>query len=187
MLKAPAPALLVEAFANTLDVHLGTDALATPALLADWLVDRGLLDRRPRVGDEDHALTLRLRAGIREELGTHVGDVPDAAVLAAADEALRELPVLVTVRGGAATPAPGLRPARRGVAAIALAWAQVTATGEAARLKRCAEHTCAEVFWDVSKNRSRRWCSMQVCGNRAKARAHAARQARAAGRPGDAN
>ena len=28
-------------------------------------------------------------------------------------------------------------------------------TGDALRLKRCAEHTCELVFWDVSKNRSR--------------------------------
>ncbi|WKX72130.1 CGNR zinc finger domain-containing protein [Streptomyces sp. XD-27] len=182
MLQAPASAQLIEAFANTLDVDAGTDALASPAGLATWLLDQGLFDRARRVTAEDHALALRLRAGLREVLGTHVGDLPDPALVAAADEALGMLPVLVTVVGGADTPGPGLPPVRRALAAVALAWARLIATGEAARLKRCAEHTCAEVFWDVSKNRSRRWCSMSVCGNRAKARTHALRQAAAAER-----
>ncbi|GAA0393839.1 hypothetical protein GCM10010357_13330 [Streptomyces luteireticuli] len=53
---------------------------------------------------------------------------------------------------------------------------ELVVTGESTRLKRCAEQACAWVFWDVSKNRSRRWCSMRVCGNRAKARRYAARQ-----------
>ncbi|WP_431773859.1 CGNR zinc finger domain-containing protein [Streptomyces cucumeris] len=175
MRDAPASARLVEDFANTLDVHLDTDALTTPARLADWLRERGLLDRPRRVTAEDHALGLALRAGIRERLGSHVGDEPDAAVLAAADAALGRLTVCVTVEG-AARPADGLPPVRQALARLAIAWNELVTTGEHVRLKRCAEHTCAEAFWDVSKNRSRRWCSMSVCGNRVKARRHSARQ-----------
>lgn len=180
MLDAPASAQLIEAFANTVDVELGTDELDTASKVSAWLVDRGLLDRGRRVGAEDHALCLRLRAGIREELGVNVGDSADAALLAAADAALRELPVLVTVRGdtgdGVLSPDPELPPVRKALAGLAIAWSELRVTGEAARLKRCAEHACGWVFWDVSKNRSRRWCSMRVCGNRAKARRHAAKQ-----------
>lgn len=40
------------------------------------------------------------------------------------------------------------------------------------RLKVCADDNCGWVFLDTSKNKSRRWCSMQDCGNRAKARRH---------------
>ncbi|MEL6323421.1 MAG: CGNR zinc finger domain-containing protein, partial [Pseudomonadota bacterium] len=32
--------------------------------------------------------------------------------------------------------------------------------------------TCTLYFHDVSKNHKRRWCSMDICGNRAKAAAH---------------
>jgi predicted RNA-binding Zn ribbon-like protein len=39
---------------------------------------------------------------------------------------------------------------------------------EAERLKACP--ACGWLFHDVSKNRSRMWCDMAVCGNRAKAR-----------------
>lgn len=40
------------------------------------------------------------------------------------------------------------------------------------RLRRCADPECGWIFLDVSKNNSRRWCSMSSCGNRAKARRH---------------
>ncbi|MBT5873534.1 MAG: hypothetical protein HOH43_08960 [Candidatus Latescibacteria bacterium] len=40
------------------------------------------------------------------------------------------------------------------------------------RLKECANEGCAWVFLDGSKNRSRRWCDMRDCGNRAKAKRH---------------
>lgn len=38
------------------------------------------------------------------------------------------------------------------------------------RLKVCRDERCAWAFYDQSKNHSSRWCSMAVCGNRAKAR-----------------
>ena len=40
------------------------------------------------------------------------------------------------------------------------------------KLRECAGEGCAWMFLDTSRNRSRRWCSMAVCGNRAKARRH---------------
>ncbi len=40
------------------------------------------------------------------------------------------------------------------------------------RVGRCADERCGWLFVDTSRNRSRRWCSMESCGNRAKARRH---------------
>jgi len=40
------------------------------------------------------------------------------------------------------------------------------------RIRNCDGPTCTIEFLDTSKNGKRRWCSMQVCGNRAKASAH---------------
>jgi predicted RNA-binding Zn ribbon-like protein len=40
------------------------------------------------------------------------------------------------------------------------------------RVRECANGRCLWLFLDNSKNGSRRWCSMQACGNRAKARRH---------------
>ncbi len=56
---------------------------------------------------------------------------------------------------------------------LALATAALRATElDRSRVRRCADVRCALLFHDTTKNRSRRWCSMATCGNRAKARAH---------------
>jgi predicted RNA-binding Zn ribbon-like protein len=51
-----------------------------------------------------------------------------------------------------------------------LAWAAVDLLrgDELNRLKRCPQHDCHWLFIDRTKNRSRRWCEMATCGNRAK-------------------
>jgi predicted RNA-binding Zn ribbon-like protein len=43
---------------------------------------------------------------------------------------------------------------------------------ELGRVGRCADDRCGWLFLDTSRNRSRRWCSMEECGNRAKAHRH---------------
>ena len=40
------------------------------------------------------------------------------------------------------------------------------------RVRECAAPACPVIYLDTSRNRSRRWCSMEDCGNRAKARRH---------------
>ena len=45
------------------------------------------------------------------------------------------------------------------------------------RLRACGSETCRWLFLDTSKNHTRRWCDMKICGNRMKARRfHARRQ-----------
>ena len=50
-------------------------------------------------------------------------------------------------------------------------------------VRKCEGPTCTLWFLDVSKGHARRWCSMAVCGNRAKAAAHRARVRGSADRP----
>jgi predicted RNA-binding Zn ribbon-like protein len=47
------------------------------------------------------------------------------------------------------------------------------------RVRECAAGSCAWLFLDTSRNRSRRWCDMTVCGNREKAQRHYRRIRRA--------
>lgn len=49
--------------------------------------------------------------------------------------------------------------------------------GELVRIHRCADRRCPRVFIDVTRSRTRRWCDMTTCGNRAKA-ARARKRAR---------
>lgn len=46
----------------------------------------------------------------------------------------------------------------------------------AGRIKTCPGENCGWKFLDRSKNRSRRWCDMAVCGNLVKAREYRARK-----------
>jgi len=54
------------------------------------------------------------------------------------------------------------------LAAIALSAAELIVEGQDAPLKRCANAGCRLFFYDDSRTRRRRWCSMAVCGNRHK-------------------
>jgi predicted RNA-binding Zn ribbon-like protein len=58
-----------------------------------------------------------------------------------------------------------------------VAWsvAELLLSEELHRVHECAGPDCGWLFMDTSKNGSRRWCSMETCGNRAKARRHRAR------------
>jgi predicted RNA-binding Zn ribbon-like protein len=53
---------------------------------------------------------------------------------------------------------------------------QLLTAPELERVKQCAGRGCGWLFLDTSKNGSRRWCEMEVCGSRAKARAYYARR-----------
>jgi predicted RNA-binding Zn ribbon-like protein len=56
--------------------------------------------------------------------------------------------------------------------------AELLTSDELSRVRKCEGERCAWLFMDRSKNRSRRWCDMTVCGNRVKARRHYARTKR---------
>lgn len=61
----------------------------------------------------------------------------------------------------------------------AMAMVDVVRTDEYDRLQRCAAHDCDAVLVDLSRNRSRRFCDVNGCANRAHVAAYRARQAAA--------
>jgi len=58
---------------------------------------------------------------------------------------------------------------------IALSALTTLVQANLARVKQCAGEHCGWLFFDATKNKRRRWCEMEVCGNRAKQKAHRAR------------
>jgi predicted RNA-binding Zn ribbon-like protein len=58
---------------------------------------------------------------------------------------------------------------------VAQSAAELLTEADPARIKECGSANCNWLFYDVSKNRSRRWCDMKDCGNRAKQRRHRSR------------
>jgi predicted RNA-binding Zn ribbon-like protein len=55
---------------------------------------------------------------------------------------------------------------------VARSAAELLTSHDLHRVRECASDTCTWLFVDRSKNHSRRWCDMNDCGNRAKARRH---------------
>ena len=173
---APGPLGLVQRFVNTNDVEGDHDRFADPASLRDWLGEAGL----PAV-DADAAGVRRaveLREAIRAiGVAHHDGrDDPDATAILNAAAARAELrPVLGDDGTLEIEPTAGGLDGALGhvVAAIHLA----VADGTWGRMKTCERDSCRWLFYDHSKNRSGRWCSMGVCGNREKSlRAYRRRQ-----------
>jgi predicted RNA-binding Zn ribbon-like protein len=70
------------------------------------------------------------------------------------------------------------RPARRWqtpdslLSPIAKAMAELVSNSDFSYVKACEGTTCTLLFFDRTHGRARRWCSMSVCGNRAKQAAH---------------
>ena len=66
--------------------------------------------------------------------------------------------------------------------AVADSAAELLTSSRRERVRQCAGDPCGWLFHDTSRNRSRRWCNMEGCGNRAKARRYYERQRSAVSR-----
>jgi len=177
---APGRLELVRAFVNTLDVEAGTDELGSPAALTAWLRARNLIGPGATAATErDHRDALTMREALREVLLAHVGGrLPSsapvsglrsvAAGLAARPEIGDDGQVRL-VPEGAGPPA--------GLTALLLIAAEAEAGGTWRRLKVCSADDCRWAFYDRSPTRTGCWCSMAVCGSRAKSRAFRQRAA----------
>ncbi|UCF20680.1 MAG: ABATE domain-containing protein [Gemmatimonadota bacterium] len=97
------------------------------------------------------------------------------AALPAAMSALR----LAAVDGGFEWRwAPDRRGLDRMLAPLIRDAAELLTSPDLSRVRLCESETCGWLFLDQSRNRTRRWCDMSVCGNRAKARRHYQRKKR---------
>jgi predicted RNA-binding Zn ribbon-like protein len=62
--------------------------------------------------------------------------------------------------------------ARQVLVPIAESAAWLLEHGDPSLVRRCEGPACVLLFYDTTRNRSRRWCSMEGCGSRAKAAAY---------------
>jgi predicted RNA-binding Zn ribbon-like protein len=175
---APGSLRWVVDYLNTADLESGSDEVATPEALAAWFAERQFIPAGAAVGPAEHARAMRLREGLRALVAASsdpdaAGNAPPVAELAGL---ARGLPLVLDVTSDP----PTLVPARPGTPEGALGWllaavARAAADGTWTRLKVCRNPGCRWAYYDRSRNRSREWCSMSVCGNRAKARAFRSR------------
>ena len=159
--QAPGDLEIIRRLINTKDLEDDEDALD-----AQWLQDAGVAAARLSAADVER--TRELREALRDLLSGH-GD-PAVERL---NEIAAQAPLTV-----AFDPAghAHLHPSGSGFGAVAARLLAIVeraqADGTWERMKACAADTCRWAFYDHSRNRSRQWCDMAVCGNRAKARSY---------------
>jgi predicted RNA-binding Zn ribbon-like protein len=167
---------LVRDFVNTFDLETGIDEISSPAELATWFSERGLVDDLVEPTRKEHADALAVREAIRELLLANNGVAADTEAASQTLEAAGHAAALgVRFEHGRPLLAPTGDGARAAIGRIVAAVAKLAPTEEWKRLKGCRDETCRVAFYDKSRNRSRAWCSMEVCGNREKARSFRAR------------
>ena len=169
---APQPLRLVQAFVNTVDLENEREWLSNPASLEGWAGERGLV--ATRFTDRDLRQAHELREAFRALLAANRDRKRDAAALAVLADAARAAQLSVVFVGET----PRLEPNAGGIDGLCGQLVSVAVTamldGSWERLKAC--RNCRWAFFDESKNRSARWCSMSLCGNRLKTRAYRRRQ-----------
>ena len=168
------------------------DGWSDVAALETWL--RGASERHEEAGalsdfaggDEELLARIRnLRAALRDACGA---TRPNAATAATSDaaEAVEAINLALRFRGATSQlEASGNGWSEREVSSgeasdalwvLARSAARSFRGGELPRLRPCSNPSCILWFLDTSKNGTRRWCSMQGCGNRHKVAAFSKRQ-----------
>jgi len=177
--QAPGRLALLQAFVNTLDIEQATDELSSPAALDGWLLSAGLAtDPADHAGPADLARAVGLRESLRGVLRSHVARQPaavaePAARLAEIASAMR--PRINAAADGSLHVVAGDRGSQAALAELLLIAAEAQTLGTWTRLKVCSADDCRWAFYDRSPTRSGCWCSMQICGSRAKSRAYRSR------------
>jgi predicted RNA-binding Zn ribbon-like protein len=143
------------------------DDLATPAAAAAWLTDRGFAAAERL----DLTAMHELRAAVREVLVARIEDrVPDAAAVAAVNEASAAAPTVRRLVWAKATPEAREEPAATGAAlarALLAADAIDLVTGPDHRaLRACGAPGCVRLL--LRDHPRRQWCSTR-CGDRVRA------------------
>jgi predicted RNA-binding Zn ribbon-like protein len=171
---------LVRDYVNTLDFETGIDTIASPDELATWFSEQGLVDDFVEPLEEEVADALAVREAIRELLLANNGvDADSGAASKTLEEAGRKAHLGVRFEDGRPVLASESDGARGAIGRIVATVAELAPTDEWKRLKSCRDEHCRVAFYDKSRNRSRAWCSMEVCGNREKARSFRKRHAAA--------
>ena len=163
--------------ANVLDWLAHSSALPEPDVA--WL--RAETAVRPDLGEAILSRALALRSaihGVASAIGRH--ETPPQDSLATLSHYYANL------IGKAKLVAEGHRcgwrwplretPLEATLGPVALAAVRLFVEGDLSRVKECGGHACGWVFYDTTKNNRRRWCEMEVCGNRAKQKRLAARR-----------
>jgi predicted RNA-binding Zn ribbon-like protein len=179
-LPAPGDLALVQSFVNSrwnlADGH--REHLDSPPALTRWLHTHGLLEAAIELTGSDLARALDVREGIRALLFVNNGCVEDRDAIERLNRATADAAVSIRFDVGDPVIVP-LQPGFDGtVAVLAGIIVRAQLAGRWTAFKACPGHHCGWAFYDHSRNQSGNWCSMAVCGSRAKAKEYRHRKRR---------
>ena len=146
---------------------------------ADWLRKR--VSERPDLAADLLVTAIELREAVHA-IGTALGRhaKPPEAALASLSALHARFVAKAELKPGALACrwlwSVRAAPVEAALGPIALAAVRLFTEGDFHRIRECGGHACGWLFYDRSKNNRRRWCEMEVCGNRAKQRRLAARR-----------
>jgi predicted RNA-binding Zn ribbon-like protein len=162
----PLAALLVREFVNTVEWQVDIDSWRTPSDLVGWLSEY-TGSQAGALNDDDLKLARRLREGLRSILLMHAGHDALATSIEDLNDALRLIPLRMSFDASAEVGLTSVEGSALGnpLACVLEAVEAARADGSWTRLKACSRDSCRWAYWDGSRNRSGRWCSMDGCGN----------------------
>ena len=170
--------MLTVDFVNTLDLRPYKEELDSPEALTRWFAERGVAEPGFQATERDLREAIELREAIRTLLAAKnevPGDVASAATVLDSVARRSDLAVRFTPDGLRIEPCKDACGGALGRILSDVATAMADGTWD--RMKACRAEDCKWAFVDEARNRSRAWCSMSSCGNRAKANKFRARHA----------
>lgn len=177
---APGELGLVQAFVNThwdLELDHGAELLHSPAALAGWLAARGLLPDGACLTRSDLRRAVAVREGIRAMLAANNGREVDDVAIQRLNGAVARGGVVIQFSGDGRPRFDQQRFDLDGALAFLLSIvSRSQLEGSWGRFKSCPGDDCGWAFYDYSRNQASAWCSMAICGSRAKARSYRRRR-----------
>jgi predicted RNA-binding Zn ribbon-like protein len=174
---APGDLAVVQAFVNTNDIEQADDQLRAPRALRAWLADRDVPGADRPISRAPWRRAIAVREGLRALAAANNGLPVDTEAIRGLETATAQLGLIPRLGVGSRwrlePRADGIDGFLERVVAITLS---AMADGSWARVKACQSDSCRWLFYDHSRNRSSTWCTMALCGARAKARAYRARK-----------
>jgi predicted RNA-binding Zn ribbon-like protein len=161
---APGRLALLEGFLNTWSEEMGIDDFETAQSTETWLRNVDLWTGAQKITQEQHRRIVKFRSDLRiwilnkdrtEPLTDLAKEISFQAEFTSEGE--------VQFR-------PTGTPFQRALGALIDLISKSLQDGSWDRLKCCELPTCGWAFYDSTRSRTRRWCSMKTCGSRHKAR-----------------
>lgn len=180
----PANALCLDFVNSAFADHTGItervfDRLAS-AEWWNWMASRWRLSLPAKLTPADTRKIRQFRARLRRMLqeagrGRALGQADLAWLNQRLAQSPRRLSVPAASQGTQVVLAPVSRNWEAVIAEMILSYVALIREGNPRRIRRCANPSCSWLFYDDSRNGSRRWCDPRYCGNLIKVRRHRAR------------